>query len=183
MKKNLGSQFTLYPSLVGVIGSIVDEKANFALVCHYGIVSHSHILVSMNKAHYSNKGIREKKSLSINLIDKNLLDKATYVGTRSGNNIDKSKVFDYTLGETGVPLISAAPVSIECQVDDIYEIDGFDNFICTIKGVYVDERYLTEDGKHIDYRKFKPVLFDFSSYQYLETGEVLGKCLTYGRNL
>jgi hypothetical protein len=34
----------------------------------------------------------------------------------------------------------------------------------------------TEKGK-IDYRKFKPALFQFPTYEYLETGEVLGSCM------
>ena len=34
----------------------------------------------------------------------------------------------------------------------------------------------TVKGK-IDYRKFKPALFQFPTYEYLETGEVLGSCM------
>ena len=30
-----------------------------------------------------------------------------------------------------------------------------------------------------DYNKLKPVLFQFPSYEYLATGEVLGKCLSF----
>ena len=34
----------------------------------------------------------------------------------------------------------------------------------------------TEKDK-IDYRKFKPVLFQFPTYEYLETGDILGSCM------
>ena len=37
---------------------------------------------------------------------------------------------------------------------------------------------MTETGKP-DYNKLKPVLFQFPSYEYLATGEVLGKCLSF----
>lgn len=54
-----------------------------------------------------------------------------------------------------------------------YDLQGFYNFICRITGTYVEEDILTEKGK-IDYRKFKPALFQFPTYEYLETGDVLG---------
>ena len=35
---------------------------------------------------------------------------------------------------------------------------------------------LDNDGK-LDYTKLKPVLFEFPTYSYLATGEIIGKCL------
>ena len=40
----------------------------------------------------------------------------------------------------------------------------------------MEEDILTEKGK-VDYRKFKPALFQFPTYEYLETGNVLGACM------
>ncbi|MCM1125156.1 MAG: flavin reductase family protein [Lachnospiraceae bacterium] len=56
--------------------------------------------------------------------------------------------------------------------------DLFESFICTIDGTYVEEEHLNEQGK-IDYGTLKPVLFEFPAYQYLKTGEVIGKCLSF----
>ena len=39
----------------------------------------------------------------------------------------------------------------------------------------------TSDGK-VDYHTLKPVLFEFPTYEYLKTGEVLGKCLSFKEN-
>ncbi|MGN1051911.1 MAG: flavin reductase family protein, partial [Candidatus Scatosoma sp.] len=58
-----------------------------------------------------------------------------------------------------------------------YETDGFDNFILKIERTYVEEKYLNEQGK-IDYGKLKPVLFEMPTYEYLKTGEILGKCMS-----
>ena len=33
----------------------------------------------------------------------------------------------------------------------------------------------------LDYRKLKPVLFEMPTYQYLRTGEVMGKCMAFRR--
>lgn len=179
MKLNLGSKLALYPMPIGVVGAKADGKNTFTLAAHFGIVSHSHILVSLAKAHYINQGIKETKALTINLVSGQMLPKADYVGSVSGLKADKSGVFEAIDGENGAPIIAESPLTLECVVDDVYEIDGFDNFICRIAATHVDEEYLTEDGKNIDYRKLKPILFEFPTYEYLSTGDVIGKCLSF----
>ena len=32
-----------------------------------------------------------------------------------------------------------------------------------------------------DYRSLKPVLFEMPTYEYLRTGDVIGKCMSYAR--
>lgn len=59
---------------------------------------------------------------------------------------------------------------------DTYETEGFDNFICTVANTYAAPDMLGSDGNP-DYTKLKPVLFEFPTYSYLATGEVIGKCL------
>ena len=105
-----------------------------------------------------------------------MLPKADYVGSVSGAAVDKSKVFAYHTGEYGTPVIDASPLTMECEVVDIYETDGFDNFICAIVNTYAASDVLDNDGK-LDYTKLKPVLFEFPTYSYLATGEIIGKCL------
>lgn len=65
---------------------------------------------------------------------------------------------------------------MDCIVDDIYETEGFESFICKIDGVYAEENVLNDAGK-IDYRTLKPVLFEMPTYEYLRTGDVIGKCM------
>ena len=60
--------------------------------------------------------------------------------------------------------------------DEINETEGFESFICKIDGVYAEESVLNEAGK-IDYRTSKPVLFEMPTYEYLRTGDVVGKCM------
>jgi flavin reductase (DIM6/NTAB) family NADH-FMN oxidoreductase RutF len=175
-KKNIGATLALYPCPVIVVGAMVDNKPTWTLAAHAGTVAHSHLMVSLVQAHYINRGIRENKKLSVNVVDASWLKDADRMGCVSGNKEDKSEAFAYTLGEKGAPMIDAAKVSIECEVEDIYDLAGFDNFICKITGTYVDEEILTEKGK-VDYRKFKPALFQFPTYEYLETGDILGGCM------
>lgn len=176
MKKNLGSVLALYPTPVTVVGTMIDNKPNWLLVAHIGIMGHDRIMVSCAKPHYTNQGIKETGKLSVNIIDESLLKKADYVGCVSGKKVDKSEVFNYEMGENGAPIIKDSPVSMECTVLDNYETETFDNFILKIENTYAEENVIGEDGK-IDYNELKPVLFEMPTYQYLLTGKVIGKCM------
>lgn len=175
-KKNIGSLLALYPKPMTVVGAEVDGKVNWIVVGHTGIIGHDRILVSMSKNHYTNQGIRKSKKLSINLVSREMLPEADYVGSVSGAKVDKSNVFTYHWGENGTPVIDASPLTMECDVVDIYETEGFDNFICSVANTYAAPDVLDADGK-LDYTRLKPVLFEFPTYSYIATGEIIGKCL------
>ena len=69
---------------------------------------------------------------------------------------------------------------MSCTVDDIYETEGFESFICKIDRTFAEESVLNQDGK-IDYHVLKPVLFEMPTYEYLAAGDVIGKCMSWGR--
>jgi len=179
MKKNIGSALALYPTPLVVVGTMVNDKPNYVLVGHLGIIGHDRIMVSLAKSHFTNKGIKDTNSLTVSIVDEPMLKQADYVGCVSGSNTDKSNVFKYTVGNSGAPIIEEAPVVMECTVDEVYKTEGFESFICKIEAVHADETVITENGK-IDYRLLKPVLFEMPTYEYLRTGDVIGKCMTFG---
>ena len=178
MKKDIGSVLALYPTPLVVVGAMVNGKANWLLAGHVGIIGHDRVMVSMAKAHYTNRGVKENKALSLNIVTEEMLPAASYVGKVSGVKEDKSGVFEYTAGETGAPLLTASPLTMECSVVDIYETEAFESFILKIDHTFAEESVLTDKGK-IDYRTLKPVLFEMPTYEYVKTGEVLGKCLSF----
>lgn len=180
-KKNMGSLIALYPKPMTVVGAEVNGKVNWLVVGHTGVIGHDRILVSMSKSHYTNQGIIKSKRLSVNLVSREMLPKADYVGSVSGASADKSNAFAYHIGEHGTPVIDASPLTMECKVVDVYETDGFDNFICTVVNTYASSDVLDDAGK-LDYTKLKPVLFEFPTYSYLATGEVIGKCLNLDKH-
>lgn len=181
MKKNIGNKLALYPTPATVVGTVGEGgKINWLLVAHVGIVSHSKLLLSIHSSHHSVKAIDETKRLSINIIDESFVADADYTGTVSGAKVDKSEVFEYHLGEAGMPIIEKSPLAMECEVLDTYEIDGFKNYICSILNTYIEEEKLDEKGKP-DYAKIKPVLFEMPTYKYLRTGDIIGDCAKMGR--
>lgn len=107
-----------------------------------------------------------------------MLPEADYVGSVSGAKTDKSDVFAYEIGDAGTQVITICPLTMECHVADVYNTPGFESFICTIDNTYVDDTHLNGEGK-INYNTLKPVLFEFPTYEYLKTGDVIGKCLSF----
>ena len=117
----------------------------------------------------------ENKKLSVNIVDESWLKEADCMGVVSGNKEDKSEAFAYTMGENGTPLINDAKIPIECEMDGNYELENFDNFMCKILAAYADDSVLNGQEK-IDYHVFKPVLFEFPTYEYFKVGEKVGDC-------
>ncbi len=174
-KKNIGAVPALYPCPILVIGATVRGKPTWTLAAHAGVMAHSHLMVSLVQTHTINGGIRETGKLSVNVVDPSWLAEADRMGTVSGAKVDKSEAFAWTMGEHGAPLIDRAKVSIECEVDGNYELEHFDHFVCRILATYAEESVLNERGK-IDYRVFRPALFEFPTYEYFATGEKIGDC-------
>lgn len=180
MKKQIGNALALYPTPLVAVGIMVNGKPNWALVGHVGIIGHDRVMVSLAKAHYTNQGIKKNGRLSINIVDENLLPLADRAGCISGAKEDKSDLFAYMIDDSGVPMIEKAPIVMECSVDDTYVTEDFESFICKIDRTFAEKHVLNEQGK-INYRAFKPVLFEMPTYEYLAAGDVIGKCMSFGK--
>jgi len=183
MKKKIGSQNVLYPMPVTIVGALVNKKPNFLNVAHVGILNAGvpHLIsLGMGKVHYTNIGIREHKTFSVNILSQDQMKEMDYVGLVSGSKIDKSGVFETFFGELETaPLIRNCPLSMECRLYDTYELKSHDIFIGEIVATYADEAVLTENK--VDLAKVKPLLFDMSSMQYWSLGTAVGDCWSEGK--
>jgi len=183
MKQKIGSQNVLYPTPVTIVGALVNGKVNFLNVAHIGILNASapHLIsLGMGKGHYTNIGIRENKTFSVNILSQDKMVEMDYVGIVSGSTTDKSAIFDTFFGELRTaPLIQDCPLSMECRLTDTYETRTHDVFIGEIVATYADDAVLTE-GK-VDLEKVKPLLFDRSSMMYWSLGHAEGRCWSEGK--
>jgi len=183
MKKKIANKNVLYPTPVTIVGALVNGKVNFLNVAHIGILNAGppHLIsLGMGKAHFTNIGIRENKTFSVNIPSQNQIIEADYVGLVTGSKVDKSEVFETFFGELETaPLIQNCPLSMECRLYDIYELKTHDVFIGEIVATYANEAVLTE-GK-VDLSKVKPLLFDMSSMQYWSLGQPVGVCWSVGK--
>lgn len=180
MRKNIGTALALYPMPVTVVGAMNGGEPTWTLVAHVGIIGHDRVTVSLAANHFINGCIKREGRVSVNLMNESLLPQAAAAGAISGAKQSKADLFEWETAENGAPIVGAAPVSVACTVADVYETPGFETFICTIDGTYVDEADLTEADK-IDYTRVKPVLFEFPTYSYLRTGDVISPCADFAR--
>lgn len=183
MKKSIGAVRALYPMPLTVVGVNNSRGINWINITHTGIVGNNQIMISLRKIRYTNDFLKKDSYLTINLITLKLLNEADYVGMVSGKNTNKKNIFNYELDKnTNSPSIKDSPVSMICKVIDIYETENHYQYILEIIDTIVDENVLTKE-KTIDYTKFKPVLFEMENWIYLETGNIIGKCCSFGKEL
>jgi flavin reductase (DIM6/NTAB) family NADH-FMN oxidoreductase RutF len=137
--------------------------------------------VALGKGHHTNKGIREHKEFGISIPSVDLIEAVDYVGLVSGAKADKSKVFASFQGQLQyAPMISNAPLTLECKVVTRVDLPSNEFFIGEIEGVYTEERYLT-DGKP-DIKKIKPFMLTMPDSRYRELGEIIGHAWNIGKD-
>lgn len=175
-KKNFGSKPLLFPFPVTIVGAQVAGKPNFMAIGYIGIIDDSPSMVALGslKTHYTNKGIIENKTFSVNIPSQDMIEVTDYVGVTSGEKVDKSKLFDVFYGKLkSAPMIEQCPLNLECKVLDILEKGGtYYNVIGEIIESYADEKYVT--GKYPDMERIKPLLYSVSSARYYSIGQYLG---------
>jgi flavin reductase (DIM6/NTAB) family NADH-FMN oxidoreductase RutF len=181
MKKNIGAVNALYPMPTVIVGTEIEGKANYSAIAHVGIIDHNTISISMNKAHYSNQGIKQHRTLSISIPTEKMIVETDYMGLVSGANSDKSMIYESFAGELkGAPMIKEAPLTMECKVIEIIDRPHHDVFLVEPQNTYCNENILTDDK--IDISKIKPILFDMPLRKYWKLGETFADCWSIGKN-
>lgn len=182
MKNKLSNENVLYPTPTVLVGATVNGKPNFITIAHIGIMTHNHISMSMGKTHYTNPGIKENKTYSVNIPSESLVTETDYVGLVTGNKVDKSKLFDLFYGELKTaPMIKKCPVNMECRLERIIDFPNHDVFVGEIIATYADDLVLTS-GK-VDVSKIKPLLFDMPLKKYWSLGSAIADCWNIGKKL
>ena len=181
-KQKVGVQNYLYPMPTTIVGANVNGRANFITIAHVGIMDFEHISLGMHKMHYSNAGIRENGTFSVNIPSIDLVKETDYCGLVTGTNTDKSSVFDTFYGELGTaPMIRECPINMECRLARTVDFPKHDIFIGEIVETYIDDSVIS-DGKP-DLGKIKPILFSMFQRDYYEVGARLAQAWQVGKEL
>ena len=174
----------LYPMPVVLIGANVNDKANFMPIAWTCIVEHkpSMIILSSSQTHYTNEGIKENKTFSINFTSEDLVIPVDYCGLKSGRNIDKSKIFSVFYGDLNTaPMVEESPVNIECKVDQIIDNQkGHDLIIGEMVNIFSEDKFLTNGIP--DVKKFKPLIFTMNDNNYWKLGDHIGRAWSIGND-
>ena len=180
MKQKIGPVLSLYPSLTVLAGAIVNKKPNFITIAHVGIMTMNHISLGINKVHYTNAGIKENKTFSVNIPSESLVKETDYCGIVTGKKTDKSVLFDIFYGKLETaPMIKGCPINMECRIERIVDFPSHDVFVGEVVETYVDESALVDE--RVDISKIHPLLFDMSSKKYWTMGNAIADCWRVGK--
>lgn len=183
-KISLGKNSMFFPMPMGLVGINTDQKPNFTTVGSIAIASLEPPMVSMslNKARFASKFIKEKKMFSLNFPSVNLEGKTDYCGLVSGEKVDKSKIFEVFYGSLKeAPMIKECPLCMECQLVAVVDLPKNELFIGEIVDSYSEEKYLT-NGKP-DTSKLKFFTLHFADVSYRSTGGKIGKAFSDGAKI
>lgn len=182
LKDRIGPGIYLYPMPLVVIGTMNEERPNYTTVAFCGVVEVQPpmLQISLAKTRLSCNNIEESGCFSINVPSLDMLRGVDYMGIYSGKTTDKSELFSTFMGETvGVPMISEAPLNMECKLIESFEFGGMHvTFVGEVVQTYCAESCLV-DGLP-DVKKISPVVFSVYDNSYWSIGMHLGKAWNIG---
>jgi len=180
MKIELGAQNCLYPMPTTLVGATVEGGPNFITIAHVGIMDLGSVSPGMAKAHYTNAGIKENGTFSINLPSADMVKETYYCGLVSGKHVDKAQLFHVFYGNLKTaPMITECPISTERRLIKVVDFPKHDVFIGEIVTTYAEDAVLT-DGV-VDYGKVRPLLFTMTDQSYWELGKRFAKTWSIGK--
>jgi flavin reductase (DIM6/NTAB) family NADH-FMN oxidoreductase RutF len=182
MKRKVGAKNLLCPVPVTIVGAEVDGRPNFITIGFVGVMDYTHVSIASARIHYTNAGIKENGTFSVNIPSTELVRETDYCGIVSGKKVDKSTVFETFYGELKTaPMIAECPISLECKLVQTLDMPHHDVFIGEIVETYCDEEVLREG--EIDFAEVDPILFVIYGKDYWTFGRPFAKGWSVGKEL
>jgi flavin reductase (DIM6/NTAB) family NADH-FMN oxidoreductase RutF len=184
MKKiNIGKSPYPLPMPVVIVGSCIGERPNFMAVAWVTRVNARPALMSVAiGCHATAEAIRETGEFSINIPSVDLVKETDLTGMVSGNDLDKSVLFDVFYGSLRkAPMIRQCPVTMECRVAQKVELPVDILFIGEVTGVWSEERFLTKGSPDIE--KVRPFCLTMPDNRYWSMGGPVGRAWSDGEGL
>jgi flavin reductase (DIM6/NTAB) family NADH-FMN oxidoreductase RutF len=182
MKTRLGAKNCLNPMPITLVGATVNGEPNYITIAYVGIIEYSSISLDMNKAHYTNSGIKENGTFSVNIPSVDMVKKTDFCGLVSGREVNKGELFENFFGRLKTaPMIKECPINMECRLSRTFDFPNHDVFVGEIVETYCDNKCLT-DGI-VDFCKVQPILFVMNDKTYYKLGQRLARAWSIGKEL
>lgn len=146
MKKEFSTKKLYYGFPIVIIG-YKDDKWKYNVTTNSSSYSLGNIF-SLGLVAESNcaKHIKKYRQFTVNMLYKNQLSEIEMCGYYSG--INKLGMADLTYDPAkyiDAPILDDAYLSLECEVKDFVECDGYINIVATIKNRWIEETLLEND--------------------------------------
>jgi flavin reductase (DIM6/NTAB) family NADH-FMN oxidoreductase RutF len=188
MKVKFGAVPLVYPIPIVLAGANVNGRPNYATLGDCGVmgINPPLVYISSGQAHYTNQGILENGTYSVNFPSTDLLAVTDYCGIVSGSDVDKSVLFETFYGELGTaPMIRECPVNLECRVIKEFSIQHRQIFVGEVIQTHVDEEFVVErEGRQViaDMTRLDPIIYALDNRYYC-IGEPIGMGYNEGKDL
>ena len=185
MKKNLGSAGELFPQSVFIVASYDEEGAPNAMNVAWGGECTRHEICINIGDHKTTDNIVARGAFTVAPADAAHVVEADYFGIATGRKVDKAKASGLTFRKSefvDAPVIEEFPLTMECEVSEVIDVNGSKRFVGKVVNTCVDESILDEDGK-VDFSKMKPLVYDSTHTCYRVVGEVVGGAWDAGKKL
>ncbi len=121
-----GPETMIYPQPIVLIGAKVNDKPNFLAVIACGVACTEPPMISVAIRHsrYTDRGIRQNMTFSINLPYRDMFREADYCGIVSGSKVNKVEACQFKIfyGKlANAPLIEQCPINLERKVIHIMD--------------------------------------------------------------
>ena len=184
MRKNIGNKPWFYPLPVLIIGTYDENGVPDAMNAAYGGLYTSNMIeFSIGHNRKTFKNIQQTKAFTVSFADVENMAASDYVGLVSGNDTpDKMEKTGWTITRSefvNAPVFEELPVTWECELVRVTE-EG--NVLGRLKNISVSEKVLDGEGG-ISMEKFKPLVFDHATYDYLKVDGVVSKSFEVGKKL
>lgn len=167
----------LYPLPAVMVSCGTMDKSNIITVAWTGILNTNPatVYISVRPQRYSYSIIKEQKEFVINLTNQELAYATDWCGVKSGKDIDKFSTLKLTKQKANFvkcPMIEQSPVSVECRVKEIKEMETHHVFIAEVLAIHADEKYIDKTGR-FDISKCN--LIAYSNGHYYTMGKKIGR--------
>ena len=172
------------PMPVALVGAHVDGRPNFMAAGWMTRVNVKPpmIAVSLSADHYTTKGVEENGTFSLCFPSKDLVEKTDYCGLVSGNEADKSAIFEATYGKLGTaPMAGECPFCMECRVVQTVPLGGDIVYVAEIVAAYADEGLLIQGVP--DVKRMDLFFLTMPDNKYWLLGEELADAYSVGEGL
>lgn len=180
-KKEIAIDTIFYPMPCSLVGANVNGKANYLTVAWFTMVGSKppYMAIALGKNHYTNGGIRENGTFSVNIPSAGIVELTDFRGIVSGRKFDKAEMFDTFYGslETA-PMIRECPYNLECRLIQTVDLVADELFIGEIVAAYSEDRFLTNGVP--DIKKMNPMVLSMPENLYLAVGEPIGRAWEAG---
>ena len=117
MKVELGAKNCLYPMPITLVGTMMNDEANYSTIAHVGVMDLNTISISVSKHYYTSSGIKQHGCFSLNIPSTEQVKEAEYCGLVSGKKANKGELFENFFGTLAhAPMIRECPINMECQL-------------------------------------------------------------------